>query len=107
MFGTVPALRSGMKNAAPRPGHGSWRDAYRREVHEPALRLHESLDLRAHPARCYVVRDIEKRRVIDGSRMRLSQRGIPLRRIERLARLGHQLVELRIVDKTPIVRYRR
>jgi hypothetical protein len=21
-FGTVPALRSGMKNAAPRPGHG-------------------------------------------------------------------------------------
>jgi hypothetical protein len=23
VFGTVPALRSGMKNAAPRPGHES------------------------------------------------------------------------------------
>src|ERR1700732_3607866 len=48
----------------------------RREVHEPALRLHKALDLRAHGARRDVVGDIEERRVIDGGRVQFGEHRI-------------------------------
>src|ERR1700709_419272 len=38
-FGTVPALRSGMKNAAPRPGHESAQTEISRLPPTPAARL--------------------------------------------------------------------
>src|SRR4029077_3650467 len=62
----------------------------RREVHKPALGLHEALDLRAHGARRHVVGDIKKCRVVDGSRMQLGERLVARLRVEGLARLRYQ-----------------
>src|SRR5882672_1362967 len=52
------------------------RHGNRREIHEPALRLHETLDLRAHRARCHVMRDIEERRIVDRGRVQFGQRRV-------------------------------
>src|SRR6201999_2896067 len=79
------------------------RHRYRREIDEPALGLHEALDLWAQRARADVVRDIEERRVIDGGRMQLGQRLVAFGGIERLPRLLHQFVEFRVVDEAPII----
>src|SRR5260370_29533220 len=79
----------------------------RREVHEPALGLHESPDLRAHRAGPDVVRNIQKRGVVDGGRVQFGQRLVALGRIESLARFGHDLIEFGIIDKTPIIRHWR
>src|SRR5882672_8935665 len=57
-------------------GHQSRRHGNRREVHEPALRLHKALDLRAHGARRDVMGDVEERRVIDRGRMQFGQRRV-------------------------------
>src|SRR5258708_9514539 len=78
--------------------HRNWR-----EIHEPALGLHEALDLRAHRARHDVICDVEKHRVVDGGRVQFGQHLIACGRIEGLARFCHELVEFWIIDVTPII----
>src|SRR5882757_10423946 len=79
---------------------------YRREVDEPALRLHKALDLRAHRTRGDVMGDIEEGRVVDRGCMQFGEGRVTRRGIEGLACLGHQFVELGIVDEAPVVRDR-
>src|SRR5437773_7656044 len=64
------------------------RHRHRREVDEPALRLHKALHLRAHRARRDVVGDVEKRRIVDRGRMQFSERRVARGGVEGLARLG-------------------
>ena len=56
--------------------------AHRREVDEPALGLHDALDLRAHGARADVVGDPQERRLLDDAGVQLGRapRRAPCRR---------------------------
>src|SRR6202011_6260188 len=62
-FAKPPSPTRGEGEGAAR---GSRRHRDRREVHEPALRLYESPDLRAHRAGPDVVGDIQERGVVHG-----------------------------------------
>src|SRR6266700_7250725 len=90
---TSPTRGEVKRSVAIAPKRTSRHHGNRREVHEPALRLHEAFDLGAHRARRDVMGDIQKCRVVDRGRMQFGQRGVTRRRIEGLARLGDQLVE--------------
>src|SRR5438445_12061708 len=78
----------GEEESAITPQQALRRHGDRREVHEPALRLHETLDLRAHGARRDVVGDVEECRVVDGGRMQFSECRVARGGLESLARLG-------------------
>src|SRR5688500_12845186 len=69
-------------------------DRHRREVDEPALRLHEILDLRRHRARPDVVRYPQECRLVDRALVQCGERLVARGRIERDAHGRGQLVEL-------------
>src|ERR1044072_3446565 len=79
---------------------------HRGEIHEPAFRLHEVLDLRRHRARPNVVRDPEERRFVDRTLMQGGERLVARGRLEGDTHRSGELVVLRIVDEAPVVRDR-
>src|SRR5712672_530840 len=77
-------------------------DADRRQILEPALRLHEAVNIRRHGARIDVVRNKDQRRLLVHHLMQPGQQCEALLRVE-LAEDGvDHLVELGVAEMTPI-----
>src|SRR5882762_5907159 len=74
---------------------------HRGEVHEPAFRLHEVLDLRAHGARANIVRDPQERRLLDRALVQGGERLVARGRLESDADIRGELVVFGIVDEAP------
>src|SRR3954452_4808243 len=97
------ARRAGSRDGGPRSSIRGSVHRHRGKIHEPAFRLHEIPDLRAHRARSDIVGDPKERRLVDRTLVQGPERLAAPGRVETYAPLAREPVELRIVDEAPVV----
>src|ERR1700730_5033621 len=95
MYRPIWRLRTGR-------GRRLWRDANRRQILEPALRLHEALHFRRHGARVEVVRDEDQYRFLVHQLVQPGQEREAFGRVELSEDAINQLVDRGVAKMAPI-----